>query len=56
MEVNEQNYFEVDFKKHCKTCKHKDKTGDEFPCTECLEAPTNLHSQKPFRYEEKTSR
>lgn len=53
MEVINQEYFEVDFMKYCKTCKHKDKKGDEQPCSNCLEVRTNLHSQKPILWEEK---
>ena len=53
MEVIEQDYFEVDFKKHCKTCKHKEKKETEKPCKECLDTPTNLHSQKPIRWAKK---
>lgn len=53
MEVNTDDYLIVDFEKYCATCKHKDKTGNEFPCTECLEIPTNLHSQKPVKFEKK---
>lgn len=53
MEVIEQDYFEVDFLKYCKLCKHKDEADNELPCSICLEHPTNLHSQKPVKYEKK---
>lgn len=53
MEGINEEYFEVDFGKYCKTCKHKDKKEIEDPCCLCLEEPTNLHSQKPVKLEEK---
>ena len=37
----------------CKSCKHKDKAEDEEPCRDCLDEPTNLHSEKPVKWEEK---
>lgn len=46
-------YLEVDFKKYCKTCKHKE-LGEQFdPCNECLDYGYNLNSRKPIRWEEK---
>ena len=37
--MNEE-YLEVDFKKYCKTCKHKE-LGEKFdPCNECLDLDT----------------
>lgn len=53
MEVNTDDYLFVDFKKYCKTCKHKNKTEKEEPCNECIDNATNLHSQKPVRWEKK---
>lgn len=53
MEVITQDYFEVDFRKYCKTCKHKDKKDTEMPCDLCLHNATNLHSTKPVRWEKK---
>lgn len=39
--MNEE-YLEVDFKKYCKTCKHKE-LGEKFdPCNECLDYGYNL--------------
>ena len=56
MEINEQEYFIVDFKTHCKICKHKDKANTDTPCDECLSEPINLQSEKPTRYEKPSSR
>ena len=53
MEVITQDYFEVDFEKFCKKCKHEKKKETEQPCHDCLENPMNLHSRKPTRWEEK---
>lgn len=49
----ETDYLFVDFKKYCETCKHKDTPETEDPCTECLENPMNLFSQKPVKWEER---
>lgn len=49
----EGEHLFVDFKKYCETCKHKDTPETEDPCTECLENPMNLFSQKPVKWEEK---
>jgi hypothetical protein len=50
--VNEE-YLEVDFKKYCKTCKHKE-LGEKFdPCNACLDYGYNLNSHKPLMWEEK---
>mgnify|MGYP003297900767 CR=1 FL=1 len=43
----------VDFKKYCKTCKHKDTDEKLDPCHECLENPVNTNSRKPVNYKEK---
>lgn len=56
MEVITQDYFIVDFKTYCKTCKHKDKADMDEPCDLCLDNPTNLHSQKPIKWEKPSSR
>lgn len=40
----------VDFKKYCKTCKHKDLEEWRDPCNECLDNAVNEHSQKPINY------
>lgn len=45
-------YKIVDFEKHCKTCKHKDKKEEEYPCCECLDNPVNEYSRWPVKYEE----
>ena len=48
----EQEYFEVDFEKYCKSCKYKDLDEVKDPCNECLDEPCNLNSCKPVKYEE----
>lgn len=53
MVLNNDNYLMVDFETYCKTCEHKDRKENEQPCCECLEHPTNLHSRKPVKWEEK---
>lgn len=49
----EQEYFEVDFKTYCKTCRHEKVDEVKDPCNECLDEPTNLNSSKPIKWEEK---
>ena len=49
----EEGYLEVYFDQYCKTCVHKDKSGVEEPCNECLENPTNLYSHKPVNWVKK---
>ena len=44
---------EVYFYEYCKTCKYTELKGDEEPCNECLENPTNTYSHKPVNYKEK---
>lgn len=44
---------EVYFYEYCKTCKYSELKGDEEPCNECLENPTNTYSHKPVNYKEK---
>lgn len=46
-------YREVRFDKYCPKCKHMDIEEKNAPCCECLEEPTNLHTDKPVKYEEK---
>ena len=41
---------EVYFNEYCKICKSADVPGDEEPCNECLEYPTNEYSHKPVNY------
>ena len=40
----------VDFRKYCRTCKHRDAPETDEPCNECLEYPVNLYSRKPVNY------
>lgn len=49
--VNE--YKEVYYDQHCKTCKHEKLEDTEEPCNDCLSEPINLHSHKPVKWEEK---
>lgn len=49
----EEQYKEVYFDQFCIKCKHEKLAGDEEPCNECLENPTNLYSHKPVKFEEK---
>lgn len=41
----------VDFEKFCKTCTHCNIEGFEDPCNDCLDNPTNTHTQRPIYYE-----
>ena len=50
MDIEER---EVDFEKHCETCKYKKKEENEFPCDECLESPINLYTDKPVNWKNK---
>lgn len=40
---------------YCMNCKHLLSTDPDGPCSECLETPTNINSQKPVNYEPNTS-
>lgn len=42
---------EVYFDQYCKTCEHNDKADYEYPCTECLENPTNTETHRPVNWE-----
>lgn len=45
---------EVRFDKHCHKCAHWDEKDEhKEPCDECLDHPLNLHTEKPFNYEER---
>jgi hypothetical protein len=46
----DDNYKEVRFDIHCKTCKYKDTKEKDSPCNECLDEPMNLYSDKPVRW------
>lgn len=50
----EQVYREVNFGKYCKTCKYSHKLEYDDPCDECLSYPTNLYSEKPINWKEKS--
>lgn len=49
----EVDYKEVDFQKHCPTCKYAKTPEVEMPCNECLEYPANLYSSKPVNWKSK---
>lgn len=51
-----KDYKEVLFDKYCPICKHTNKKEDEEPCDRCLDAPLNLHSEKPIEFEEATKK
>lgn len=44
---------EVLFSYYCPTCVYKDLNGDEEPCNECLDHPSNENSHKPVKYVDK---
>jgi hypothetical protein len=45
---------EVRFDKYCHKCQHYDENNEyKDPCEECLDHPLNLHTEKPFNYEER---
>jgi hypothetical protein len=46
-------YQEVNFEKYCKQCTHKDVTAIDPPCSECMDEPTNLYTDKPVKFEKK---
>ena len=49
----EDDYKEVDFHKYCDICKHKELTGWESICEECLDHPVNQYTDKPVNWEVK---
>ena len=44
---------EVRFDLYCKKCKYEKKKETEEPCDQCLENPSNAHTDKPTNWEEK---
>ena len=44
---------EVRFDVFCETCKHNKTKETEEPCNTCLESPSNAHTSKPVKWEEK---
>lgn len=42
---------EVFFGEYCKTCKYKNYSETDCPCSECITEPVNLYSHKPIRWE-----
>lgn len=51
--MNESSDKIVSFYYWCPKCVHRNKTGDEEPCSECLYFPVNQDSRKPVKFEEK---
>jgi hypothetical protein len=49
----EIEYQEVNFHKYCKKCKHYGATAIDYPCSECMDEPTNLYTDKPVKFEKK---
>ena len=49
----DSEYREVDFATYCPKCEHIKKKDIEEPCSECLEHPKNLDTDKPTRFEVK---
>lgn len=43
----------VDFYEYCPKCKHEKLKGEEEPCNECLQNPTNEDSRKPVKFDKK---
>ena len=41
---------EVYFNEYCKKCIYEDKEESEFPCSDCLEEPSNEYSHKPVKF------
>ena len=50
MSVVDDEYKEVNFKKYCELCKHKDLDEFKDPCNECLDSPANLYTEKPVKF------
>lgn len=42
---------EVFFGEYCKTCKYKNYSETDCPCSECIAEPVNLYSHKPIKWE-----
>lgn len=49
----EIEYREVMYCKYCRDCKYGSYADTEEPCSECLEEPVNLYTDKPVRFEAK---
>lgn len=46
--------LEVDFKKYCAKCVHRNLNEAQEPCNTCLDYPLNQDSTKPINFKEKT--
>ena len=49
----DETWLEVYFDEYCETCKYRNLTEREFPCSKCLTIPANLFSHQPVHWEEK---
>lgn len=49
----DEDYKEVYFHEHCKTCKHEELDEKFDPCNECLDEPVNYQTNKPVKWEPK---
>lgn len=47
------NEHEVNFRKYCDICKHRDLPEWEDPCNDCLAEPSNIDSKKPIYFKER---
>ena len=46
------NTKEVYFVAYCDKCIHKDKSGSDEPCNDCLAQPFMIDSHKPLHFKE----
>ena len=53
MNIYTENYKEIDYENYCLKCKFKDRTGDQIPCTYCMDEDVKLGSKIPTKFEEK---
>lgn len=42
----------VEFGEYCSTCKYEKTEEKDEPCCECLDNPTNIHTNKPIKWVE----
>ena len=46
----------VCFALYCGSCAHFEKKGNEEPCDDCLDHPTNEHTDRPVNWTERRRR
>lgn len=51
----DNEYLEVRFDEHCKTCHYEKLPETKDPCNYCLDHPINSYSTKPVSWKEKES-